>query len=151
MAIDLRDDSTSTKAPASQQQAWARMEKTLDFSVTGRTAADELQIFRIPAYAAIKVYANVVTAEGGTFTFDIDTDESSPQSLIAAANGNTTGVKVSDGADGDAAIVEFQILGAACNLVLTVNHTVDAAKIQVTVLMLDLGAKATDNYTHAST
>jgi hypothetical protein len=149
--VDLRDDSTSTTVPAVQQQTMARMSKVLDFAETGRTAADVLQLFRIPKDCIMEVYVNVVTVEDSTFTFDVKTDESSPQTLISNANGEVLGVKSCDGADGDAAPIRYVIGNTACNLTLTVDHTVNAGKLQVEVLIMDLGSRAQSNYAHAST
>lgn len=147
---DLRDDSTSTTPPA-HVNTMQRMSKRLDFSVTGYTAADVLQLFRIPANCRLEVYVDVATAEGGTFTFDVKTDESSPQTLISNADGNVAGVKTCDGADGDAAPIIFWTGTSACNLTLTVDHTVDTAVLGVTVFIADLSTVSASNFAYAST
>lgn len=154
--VDLRlEDSNSDSYPGIPGAPQAsELSMVLDFAETNRDAADVLQLFRLKANTVIlEAYVCVVTAEGATATFDLKTDEGSPQTLLSNANGNAAGTKVADGADGDdtSAAVPFIIGTTDCNITLTVDHAMDTAKYFVYLRVLDMDAPATSNFEHAST
>ena len=119
------------------------MKRTLDFSVTGYTAADVIQLFHIPAKVFVaKVMWDVTTAEGGTFTFDIG-DGGDVDGYIDGADGNAVG-------NGSSLIVlteatpntitgysNGKYYSAADTLDLLVNNTVDAGVMTVKALCYD--------------
>ena len=119
--------------------------KELDFATTGRTAADVLQLFDIPARSFVQMVVwEVVTAEGGTFTFDIG-DGSDVDGYIDGANGNSVAKGNMSLALTEAApntvtgYSNGKFYSAADTLDLLINDTVDAAKIRVWVVVLDFG------------
>ena len=114
--------------------------KELDFSVTGYTAADVLQLFDVPARSLVQMVAwEVVTAEGGTFTFDLG-DTADPNGFVDNADGNV----VAKGASlvttaYSVAVGGGRFYSAADTIDMVVDHTVDTGKVRVWAVILDFG------------
>lgn len=110
----------------------------LDFSVYNMENTETIDIINLPAKTLIKVLVDRVTSEGGAATIDLATDESSPQTILNDASINGTGFLFGDGADGDAAALEF-ITVEDCTLVLTANTAgTDTAKLNIHIVAVPL-------------
>ena len=119
--------------------------KELDFSLTSRSSADVLQLFDIPARSFVQFVAwEVVTAEGGTLTFDIG-DGSDVDGYIDGADGDTVALGALALALTEATpntvtgYSNGKFYSAADTLDLLINNDADAAKIRVWAVILDFG------------
>ncbi len=89
--VDLTVGGTSG-APAHNSGRLFTDFRELNFATTNRSSGDILQLFDIPAGAFVQFVAyQVVTAEGGTLTFDIGDTAVDADGFIDGANGNSTG------------------------------------------------------------
>jgi len=114
------------------------IENTLDFSVTSRTAADVLQVLNVNANTLVlECMVKVVTAEGGTATFDLG-DGDDPNGYADAVDANSAGELVQ--ASGAYALETLggRLYTAADTIDITLDHTVDAAKVTVKAVVVDV-------------
>ena len=142
--VDLTVGGTSGSLAANSGRVYTDM-RELNFATTGRTAADVLQLFDMPAGAFVQYVAyQVVTVEGGTFTFDIGITGVDADGFIDGANGNSAGYGVNS---------PFTLAEAAPNTIvgygaghlftatdtidMLVNDTVDTAVVRVWVVWMD--------------
>ncbi len=111
----------------------------VDFSKETVVADDTVNLWTIPAGCYIEaVTAQVVTAEGGTLTFDVGDAASAADDYIDGANGNSAAWLMGDGGDGTTATTTVHSLYTAASiLTLTPKNDADTAKIVVHVLYYD--------------
>ncbi len=120
------------------------LEREVDFAATNYAGTDVLQLIDIPAKTLVlTVVSDVVTAEGGTLTYDVG-DGSDPDGFIDGANGNSVGTTASSLALTEGApntITGYsggKFYAAADTLDMVINNAADAAKIRVRALCFDL-------------
>ena len=142
--VDLTVGGTSGSLAANSGRIFTDM-RELDFSVTGRTAADVLQLFDMPAGAFVQyVFYQVVVAEGGTFTFDIGVTGVDADGFVDGGNGNSVGY----GGNAPFALTEAapntitgygagKLFTATDTIDLLINDTVDTGKLRVWVVWFD--------------
>ncbi len=118
----------------------------LDFATTNRASGDILQLFDIPAGSWVPLVGyQVVTAEGGVFTFDIGLTGVDADGFIDGADGNTVGRGVS----GPVTLAEAapntvvgysggHFFSATDTIDLLLNNAADAAKVRVWAVVIDL-------------
>jgi hypothetical protein len=125
---DFRSGATEASWLASKKPIELRA--TLDFSSTNVSASDVCQALNLKAGYFGQVFLRVTTAEGGTATADVKTDETTPQVFLEAVDLNVAGLKYGDTADGDAAPLPLYI-GEDCVLGIVPDNALDAAVVQV--------------------
>jgi len=142
--VDLTVGGTSGSLAANSGRVFTDM-RELNFATTNRSSGDILQLFDMPAGAFVQFVAyQVVTAEGGTLTFDIGLTGVDADGFIDGANGNSTGYGCS---------APFSLTEAAPNTItgygaghlftatdtidLLLNNDADAAVVRVWVVWMD--------------
>ena len=143
--IDLTKGGTSKISIAADGGMFI-LKYSLNFSETGRTAADTLQLFNIPAKTLVThMQYDVITAEGGTFTFDLG-DGADPDGFIDGANGNSVGNGVNTLTLVEAApptILGYGLgkyYSATDTLDILINDTVDTGVMVVRAICIDLSS-----------
>lgn len=127
----------SVKTPANQTRMYV-LERTLDFGATPYNAADVLQVFAIPAETLVLgVYYKVLTAEGAAGTVDIG-DDGSANRFGNNVNLNSTSTNTWSALTEGTPNVLGNLYTAANTIDLTLDHTLDAAKIKLRCICLDL-------------
>jgi len=122
-------------------------QETIDFShkdFNTSAASDVIQVMNIPAGTVVlKVYTHVVTAEGGTLTFDVG-DGTDPNGWDDAVDGNSTGMNATT--EGTDALADSLGAGAGKyysaddTIDITLDNAADAAKIH----LIAVGFKSTE-------
>ena len=107
-----------------------------DAGLTALTAADVLEVIRIPANTLVThVALNVTKAEGGTLTIDVG-DGDDPDGYHDGVNANTTAAYITD-AGGAAALAHGKFYTAADTIDVTTVNAADTAVMELTVVMVD--------------
>ena len=127
----------SVKTPANQTKMYV-LERTIDFAETPYSASDVLQVFAIPAETLVLgVYYKCLTAEGATGTVDIG-DDGSATRFGSNVNLNSTSTNSWSALTEGAPNVLGNLYTAANTIDLTLDHTLDAAKVKLRCICLDL-------------
>ena len=114
------------------------IENTLDFSATTRAAADVLQVLNINANTLVlECMSKIVTAEGGTATFDLG-DGDDPNGYADAVDANVAGELVQ--ASGAYALETLggRLYTAADTIDMTLDHELDAGKVTIRAVVIDV-------------
>lgn len=108
-----------------------RLEKTIDFAASPQTASGSPHpLFNVPAGCRVLGMGyQVITAEGGTATFDLG-DGAAATQYVSNGNANSVGRGIS-------AITTAKVYAAADTLDLTLDNDLDAAKIKFVALIED--------------
>ncbi len=104
--------------------------KRIAFADNTMVVTDILQLFDVEYGQRIMIKLNVITGQGAVCTADLITTESSPITIMTAADLSTAGVIN--------APVTIWTLSEDAIITLVAGHTIDAAVIDVSVTMLDL-------------
>ena len=125
VTTNLRDTTANSESLAGANT----VTKRIDFSDYNMVATDILQLFDLENGQRIMIKLNVITGQGATCTADLITTESTPVTIMTAANLETAGLIV--------APVTIWTISEDCIVTLVADHTTDAAVIDVSVTMLD--------------
>ena len=140
-------DLTANEAGIVWQNKHAVLTKEVNFASGGNVGNaaqnDVVQVFKQPAYTkAIAGSIRVITAEGGTLTFDLGYTGGVVDVLVDGADGNAAAGSIADtGSTGEtrgAAVIPT----SADTIDLLVKNAADAAKVFVTVELVDYRREA---------